>query len=610
MSDLALPEGTRLILRHSEILNKDGTVQNTYCGWPCAATCGQADGGNCANQTDVYIAGHKGSRTTWSPLHTYHGFRYAQIEGWPTAAGKPLKQQVKGLFIHSLVKPSGNVYFKNKTLDILNRIQKAIQYTQLSNLHSIPTDCPQREKRGWLGDAQWTAGQAALNFDMESLYSNFVQTMHDTQDVGCSRPAGKHNSRRPSDYQCCNAEAPTFGCDATGTNFTSDTAGSLPDVVPYGKKTYGGWPGDPTWAIAPVIIPWEVHRRTGQTEIVGASYNTAKALTDFLTRHIDPDVGLVQFGYYGDWCSLENTPKGQVVSFSHILAVSRMLDMSKLLSKDADAASYAKQLGQLKQVWHQVYYNESTGNYGESQTSNLLAVYLEIPQYNNLTVDKTVAALTGDIEAKGMALTSGALGTRYVFRVLQDYAPQMALTLATKTTEPSFGYMVEQGPGTIWETWTGDQFIAKGSKNHPMFTGGIGLYLYELAGIKHARWPFSFHITAAMAKAIGGAKVQTRTLIVDWELKQQAPFTLIMQTKQELTRVHLPLLDDVCLGGARRSLILVEHNRGFKQSFRCVGGRVELGDVEFMLSMKLSSGQLAFEVGPGSYSFEHTTALN
>ena len=76
-----LAEGTKLVLRHSEILNKDGTVQNTYCSWPCICK-GQPDGGNCANQTDVFIAGDQRHATnTWEPLHTYHGFRYVQLEG-------------------------------------------------------------------------------------------------------------------------------------------------------------------------------------------------------------------------------------------------------------------------------------------------------------------------------------------------------------------------------------------------------------------------------------------------------------------------------------------------------------------------------------------------
>ena len=91
-----LPASTRIVLRHAEILNEDGTIQNTYCSWPCPTTCGQKDGGNCANQTDVYIStGDAPSGTSWTPTHTYHGFRYVQVEGWPVESLRR-KRQVSG----------------------------------------------------------------------------------------------------------------------------------------------------------------------------------------------------------------------------------------------------------------------------------------------------------------------------------------------------------------------------------------------------------------------------------------------------------------------------------------------------------------------------------
>ncbi len=105
--------------------------------------------------------------------------------------------------------------------------------TQKNNLHSIPTDCPHREKRGWMGDAQVSSAQASLNFDMDLFYQNFVASFADMQSLGCTNP--NHAERRnllvrPPTYECCNMRSPSFGCNADGTNF-SDVTGSLPDVV-------------------------------------------------------------------------------------------------------------------------------------------------------------------------------------------------------------------------------------------------------------------------------------------------------------------------------------------------------------------------------------------
>ena len=306
----ALPAGTRLVLRHAELLRAEGgEIQNTYCGWPCLEADCAADGGNCANQTDVYIA--NGHEATWAPLHTYHGFRYMQLHGWPPAVAAPTTATATALYLRSRVRATGAVGFGHP---LLSRIQRAVLRTQGSNLHSIPTDCPHREKRGWLGDAQWTSGQASLNFDMAAFYSNFMRSISDTMAVGCTADARAAappgGPARPRTYTCCSRAAPTFGCDWTGTNF-SDMRGALPDVVPYEKKTYGGWPGDPSWHIAAAVIPWEAWHRTGELGLAREWYNAARAATDFLTAHVASD-GLVQFGFYGDWLSTAYTPRPQV----------------------------------------------------------------------------------------------------------------------------------------------------------------------------------------------------------------------------------------------------------------------------------------------------------
>jgi alpha-L-rhamnosidase len=271
-----VPKGTVLTLRHAEILHADGSLYNAYCGYPCK------DGdmsGNSANQTDQYTASGDPQGEEWTPEFTYHGFRFVQLDGLP-AGITPTPAMLTGLFTHSLVAPQGKVHFNQSKYEILNSIQTMVQYTQLSNLHSIPTDCPTREKRGWMGDAQWTAGEASLNFDVQAFYLNWLVTMKDTQIIECNQVASATVTagsaatvsfeatmrastpaaapRRPPTYECCSHKHPTFGCDWTGTDFDGDVTGSLPDVVPYSRKTYGGWPGDPTWGVAAAVIPWEV----------------------------------------------------------------------------------------------------------------------------------------------------------------------------------------------------------------------------------------------------------------------------------------------------------------------------------------------------------------
>eukprot|EP00750_Incisomonas_marina_P009219 INCI15853.1.p1 GENE.INCI15853.1~~INCI15853.1.p1 ORF type:complete len:956 (+),score=122.30 INCI15853.1:192-3059(+) len=439
-----LPAGATLVLRHAELVNSDtGEVDNTYCGDPCV--CG-GDGGNCANQTDSYTvrrqsatSKHNAVSEWWHPLHTYHGFRYVQLEGWPASATPPNTSTLQAHFVFSAVASTGRIAFGE--LDAtssamlsdalpaqLNDIQQAILFTQQSNIYSVPTDCPQREKRGWMGDAQWTSGEASVNFDMAELYSNFVRTMGDTVQGGCRQPSPSNNrevtptgvvgiepAQVPVDYQCCDFQNVTFGCSETGTNFSSGTAGALPDVVPYSKKTYGGWPGDPSWQVAAAIIPWEVWRRTGNVDVATIGYETAKSNVDFLSQHADPVSGLVSFGYYGDWLAAEPTPIPQVVSFSHILSIGRLADLANITGHATDALRYTKLASELRGRWHNMYYDAGSQSYGDSQAANSLGLYLGAPPTSEIRA-AVGKALIGKLTDDGFAIKSGALGTRYLFQ--------------------------------------------------------------------------------------------------------------------------------------------------------------------------------------------------
>ena len=166
-SAAALPAGTTVTLRYGEVLKADGSVSQPW---------GSGAGINQANQTDRYtFRGEAGE--SWTPSFTYHGFRYVQVEGLPTAPDASL---LTALFVRTAMARSGRVAFGPGgegayPHDILNEIQAAIVITQASNVHAHPTDCPQREKRGWTGDSQVTSGQASLNFDTAAMYATWLQ---------------------------------------------------------------------------------------------------------------------------------------------------------------------------------------------------------------------------------------------------------------------------------------------------------------------------------------------------------------------------------------------------------------------------------------------------
>eukprot|EP01051_Picozoa_sp_SAG22_P004323 SAG22_NODE_229_length_14598_cov_13.257052_4_plen_687_part_00 len=208
---------------------------------------------------------------------------------------------------------------------------------------------------------------------------------------------------RPPTYECCSKEHPTFGCDWTGVNDSFiDATGALPDVVPYTRKTYGGWPGDPSWMAAGCEIPFQAWKANGDLPSLVTAYPECKALVEFMVRHVNPDVGLAEFGYCkrltmlcrssrrgwlhfvdsvllrhahnrscnaalasdGDWCAVRGTPKPATSSFSFMLSVSRLVNMaSALLHADAipgihaDVAHYNTSLAAYRAAWHKKFYS-------------------------------------------------------------------------------------------------------------------------------------------------------------------------------------------------------------------------------------------------------------
>ncbi len=182
------PAGTRIAVRYGELLYPDGTLN------PMTAVCGQLKNRELpegskqpvtAWQEDVYVL-RGGGREVWHPRFTFHGFRYAEITGFP---GTPEKWSIVAQPLHSDVQSAGEFACSNK---LFNRIHEITRQTLLSNLHSVESDCPHREKFGYGGDIVAAVGMAVANFDMGAFYAKVVRDFGDDvrPNGGCRPRAG------------------------------------------------------------------------------------------------------------------------------------------------------------------------------------------------------------------------------------------------------------------------------------------------------------------------------------------------------------------------------------------------------------------------------------
>jgi alpha-L-rhamnosidase len=428
------PRGREIRVRHAELVQADGTLnvlpnQN-------------------ADATDVFVLGGQ-CEEVFEPRFTYHGFRYAEVSGFP---GEPSLDSLEGCFVHSDVQKTGDFRCSH---ELLNRIHQNILWGQLSNLMSIPTDCPQRDERqGWLGDAHLAAEAAVLNFDMAAFYSKFLE------DIRLSQKED----------------------------------GSLPDAVPpYIDRLY---PADPAWGIAYLEIAWLVYFYYGNERILHKHFAGMKKYVDHLTRNTEGRI-VGKLGKYGDWCSPgevspKKTPLELTSTWSYYRAAVLLSQFAEVLGRADDVRGYTRLAEEIKTAFNARFLSGDqytalrTGpaDKSPSQTSNILPLALDMvpPEKKRLVIERLLESVVKEWDCH---LDTGILGTRYLLDVLTEAGyGQTAFRVATQRTYPGWGYMVEQGATTLWERWEDLKGGGMNSHNHIML-GSIDAWLYRVvAGLR------------------------------------------------------------------------------------------------------------------------------
>jgi len=414
------PRGTAVKLRFSELIYDTGMINRENIRG--------------AKSCDIYILRGDEGPELYEPRFTYHGFRYVEVTGFP---GTPGLDALRGRVVRSAVDSAGN-FATSKPL--LNQIQRIIRWGQSTNLHSIPTDCDQRDERqGWLGDAHVTAEEAMLNFDMAAFYTNFIRDIRDVQDA----------------------------------------AGTITDTVPH---RYGSRPADPAWGTAYPLLCWYMYEQYGDRRILEENYDGLKKYVEFL-RSKAPD-NVLRYSYYGDWVPVEKTPGELVSDAYYYYDVTLLSKIAQLLGKSADAQTYSQLAGQIKDAFNREFYDAKRGVYANgTQTANALPLFLDLVTKDNR--DAVAGNLFQDIAYHHDShVTTGFIGVKYLFPVLTRLGQaDLAYDMATQTTYPGWGYMIANGATTLWELWQKRTGPSMNSHNHPMF-GSVGAWFYQaLAGI-------------------------------------------------------------------------------------------------------------------------------
>lgn len=385
-------------------------------------------------QTDIITLSGQGSQS-FMPHFNYKGFQYVEV-----TSNKPINLDVNslvGYFMHSDVPVKGSIHASEP---IINKIYYATNNSYLSNLFGYPTDCPQREKNGWTGDAQIAIETGLYGFDGITIYEKWLADHRDEQQPN----------------------------------------GVLPSIIPTDGWGYE-WGNGPDWTSTIAIIPWNVYLFYGDTKILKDNYENIKKYVN----HIDEvyPTGLTTWGL-GDWIPVKSKSPVELTSTCYYYADAVILaKTAKILGKTADFEKYTALSKKIKEAFNTKYLNKQTGIYATGiQTEMSVPLYWGIvPAESQALVAKNLAKR---VEADGFHLDVGLLGTKAILNALSENGySDVAYKIAAQKTYPSWGWWMENGATTLYENWPID---AKSdiSMNHIMF-GEIGAWLYKgIGGIK------------------------------------------------------------------------------------------------------------------------------
>jgi len=414
--------GASVRLIAGELLNPRGLVSQASSGGP--------------HWYSYTLAG--GGPETWSPRFSYYGFRYVQVE----IAGKARLTALEGRFVHAAAAVTGEFSCSN---ELFNRIHRLIDAAILSNLQSVLTDCPHREKLGWLEQTHLSGPGIMYNYDVEKLYAKMAGDMHDSQTRG----------------------------------------GLVPDIAPEFTVFDGGFRDSPEWGSAVVLSPWLAYKHYGDRATLAAHYDGMKRYAAYLGRKAD--AGILSYGL-GDWYDIgpEAPGRSQLTSLDVTATATYYQDLSTLskiagiLGKSADAAAFAAAARTVQAAFQSKFFHPETGAYDRgSQTAEAMPLALGmVPEEFR---PRVLARLVEDIRAHHNHTTAGDIGFHYVLQALAEGGrSDVIYDMLSNPEAPSYAGQLAAGATALTEAWDADP---RSSQNHFMLGHAEEWFYRYLAGI-------------------------------------------------------------------------------------------------------------------------------
>ena len=487
--------GSRIEMRPGEYLTEDGLSNQNNSG---------------KNYYFSYTLGSDEAET-WSPASSYYGFRFVELrgavpEGFPNPEGLPVVENLEMLHISNGSENVGSFQCSDK---MFNDIFSLIDWSVRSNLSHVLTDCPHREKLGWLEVAHLMSNSIAYNFDIYRMYKGIISNMMD-----CRQPDGL-----------------------------------VPNTAPEYAEFSSDFRDSPEWGSTAVILPWFLYKWYGDKSGLKDSYPMMAAYTDYLTERSE---GHLLFHGLGDWYDLgpehpgysQLTERGLTPTAIYYHDLKIMEQTAELLGKKNEASGYASLAEEVRRAFNERFFNKEKGYYDKgSQTANAMPLYLGLVEETDK--DGCMRQIISDIRSRGNSITSGDIGFSYLIRTLMSEGEsELVFDMNCQSDRPGYGYQLKKGATSLTESW---QALHTASHNHCML-GHLMEWLYGgIGGIRPDPESVAFKDFIVDSEPVGditSASVSFRSpygvISNDWKIEDDDLNQKITVPVGTRARVYLP----------------------------------------------------------------------
>lgn len=447
---------------------------------------------------------------TWQPRFSYYGYQYIQVEGavlegQPNPRGLPIIHNLQSNFIYNSTPETSTFWCNN---ELFTKTHRLIERAERSNMQAVLSDCPHREKLGWLEQDHLCGPSLLYNYDMTTLIPKVIRDIVDTQKA--------------------NGMVPT----------------TAPQYVSFGNL----FDDSPEWGSTLIILPFMYYDMYGDSTLITDNYEPMRQYVDYLTTRAEDGIvshGLGDWYDYGTWRAgfSRNTPVPLVATAHYIYDLQLITEAARMTGRHDDEQRYKTLCQEVSQAFNRHFYHPDSCYYGTgSQASNALPLFLGLCGEDKGAV---LQNLINDIHAHGDRLTTGDVGNRYLFRVLADNGQnELLFKMLNHYGTPGYGFQLLQGATTLTEQWDPRQ----GSSWNHFMLGQIDEWLFRtVAGIRQQPGTNGMRHLIIQPQAIGDirqvkASIQTLygTIEVDYDedhssLKTKIPAgckNISVQTKQ------------------------------------------------------------------------------